>query len=82
MQKIFVDGDLYTSAEALHQGLKRMLNLPAYYGMNADALYDCLSERREPVHLHVVSHGTGETAEAMKKVICVMQDLGGTVTGI
>lgn len=33
--------------QAAHVYLKEMLNLPEYYGMNLDALYDCLGEKRD-----------------------------------
>lgn len=45
MQTIMIDGTRYASSRELHIALKRMLSLPDYYGMNADALNDCLSER-------------------------------------
>ena len=45
MRTLYLDGRDYASAEALHQALKRLLALPGYYGGNADALHDCLSER-------------------------------------
>ena len=45
---LFLDGDLYATADDLHRALQRMLSLPDYYGRNGDALYDCLSERRDP----------------------------------
>ena len=45
MKTIMLDGSLYATGKDLHQALKQMLSLPDYYGMNADALNDCLSER-------------------------------------
>ncbi len=51
MQTIMIDGSLYSSSRELHLALKRLLSLPDYYGLNADALNDCLSERAEPVNL-------------------------------
>lgn len=75
---IFIDADRYTSAKALHQALKMMLDLPEYYGCNADALYDCLSERTgKPVNLCILSAGEGEVADALKKVVRVVEDLDG-----
>ena len=44
---IFIDADKYASAKELHLALKMLLDLPEYYGCNADALNDCLQERRE-----------------------------------
>ncbi len=79
MQTLFLDGSCYKSAEALHTALKKMLQLPEWYGMNADALYDCLSERREPIHLWIASDGEGSVADAMHKIRRVVEDLNGTV---
>ena len=77
---IFIDADRYASAKDLHLALKMLLALPEYYGCNADALYDCLSERTgKPVNLCILSEGTGETAEALRKVVHVIEDLGGDI---
>ena len=75
---IFIDAARYASAKELHLALKMLLNLPEYYGCNADALYDCLSERvGKPVNLALLSQGEGETAEALRKVVLVIEELGG-----
>lgn len=75
---IFIDAARYASAKELHLALKMLLNLPEYYGCNADALYDCLSERvDQPVNLVLLSQGEGETAEALRKVVLVIEELGG-----
>ena len=55
MKTVMLDGSLYATGKDLHQALKQMLSLPDYYGMNADALNDCLSERRER-ELIVIEH--------------------------
>ena len=75
---IFIDAARYASAKELHLALKMLLNLPEHYGCNADALYDCLSERTgKPVNLVLLSQGAGETMDAMRKVVHVIEDLGG-----
>ena len=79
MQTLMLDGSLYASAQELHAALKRMLSLPSYYGMNADALHDCLSERNRPVHLWILSRGNEEVALALSRVSRVITDLGGEV---
>ena len=79
-QTIFVDANRYASANELHLALKLMLDLPDYYGCNADALYDCLSERNScRVNLCILSQGEGETAEALRKCVRVVEDLDGDV---
>ena len=82
MQTILIDGSRYASAKDLHRALKRMLSLPDYYGMNADALNDCLSERSEAVNLWIISAGKCETASALETVRRVFEDNGGTVKEI
>jgi len=79
MQTIMVDGSLYPTAKDLHQALKSMLSLPDYYGMNADALNDCLSERTEKVNLWITNPGTGEIADALRIICAVIEDNGGVV---
>jgi len=75
---IFIDADRYPSAKTLHLALKLLLDLPEHYGCNADALYDCLSERvGKPVNLVLLSPGEGDTADALRKVVHVIEDLGG-----
>ena len=76
---IFIDGTQYTSAKELHLALKMLLDLPEYYGCNADALYDCLSERKTPANLVVLGDGEGEVADALRKVKRVFEDCGGAV---
>ena len=77
---LFIDAARYPTPKALHLALKMLLDLPEHYGCNADALYDCLAERVDPVNLCVLSEGTDETADALRKVIRVVEDLGGDVT--
>ncbi len=74
---IFIDGARYATKQELHLALKMMLDLPEHYGCNADALYDCLSERKDKVNLCILSAGEGEVADALRKVTLVIEDLGG-----
>ena len=72
---IFVDADKYQTAKELHLALKMLLDLPEYYGCNADALHDCLTERKERPRIVVMSRGaTEETASAMSKCLRVFED--------
>ena len=79
MTTLLIDASRYADPRALHGALKAMLSLPDYYGMNADALHDCLSERREPVSLWIASDGEGQVARALSAVCAVVRDLGGSV---
>lgn len=40
---IHLDGRKMTDRESLHLYLKEQFQLPAYYGRNLDALWDCLT---------------------------------------
>ena len=44
---IILDGRQMADRDGMHAELKEKLSLPDYYGLNADALNDCLSERTE-----------------------------------
>ena len=44
MKTIVLNGSRMPDRDRAHDYLARMLQLPAYYGRNLDALYDCLGE--------------------------------------
>ena len=79
MQTIMIDGSRYATPREMHMALKRMLSLPDYYGLNADALNDCLGERPDPVNLWVLNPGTGDVAAAVAIAARVIRDNGGEV---
>ena len=79
MQTIMIDGSMYQTPREMHLALKQMLRLPEYYGLNADALNDCLGERTEPVNLWVLNPGTGDVASAIAIAARVIRDNGGEV---
>ncbi len=79
MHTIMISGSDYASSRELHLALKRMLNLPSWYGLNADALNDCLGERDEPVTLWIADPGEGDAARALELVSRVIADNGGKV---
>lgn len=53
MRKIVLDMEQMRGRPQLHQYLREALQLPAYYGANLDALYDCLTELSEPTELTI-----------------------------
>ncbi len=79
MQTLFINGNDYATAREMHLALKRLLHLPEYYGCNADALYDCLSGRKETVNLCIASFGNEDVAAALRKCAAVIEDLDGDV---
>lgn len=44
MRRIILDAEKMTSLPVLHKYLQKALALPEHYGMNLDALADCLGE--------------------------------------
>ena len=46
------------SREEFHRILSQVLQFPEWYGNNLDALYDCLTDIREPTHLHLENWDT------------------------
>ena len=79
MQTIMIDGSMYASAREMHVALKKMLSLPEYYGLNADALNDCLGEKNERVNLWILHPGADEVAEAITRISRVIEDNDGVV---
>ncbi len=79
MHTIMICGSDYTSPHELHLALKKMLALPSWYGLNADALNDCLGERGEKLTLWIADSGEGDTARALETVSRVISDNGGRV---
>lgn len=53
MRIAVLDGDAISTREELHDALARELALPAWYGRNLDALYDCLTDLGEETVLRV-----------------------------
>lgn len=49
MRHIVLDGASVRSRDGLHEMLAARLPLPAWYGRNLDALYDCLTDLGEEV---------------------------------
>ncbi len=82
METIMLNGTDYRTAEELHSALKILLSLPDHYGKNADALNDCLSERKDPVSLWIAGRGEGDVARAMELISRVIADNGGAVKEI
>lgn len=58
MRTITLDLERMTSVPALHKYLRSALALPAHYGDNLDALYDCLTEIAEPTQIVVPANVT------------------------
>ena len=68
MRKIFLKGTQMQNTADAHTYLKTALSLPEYYGENADALFDCLTEIGTETEL-VLLHG--DDADAL--ILTVMR---------
>ena len=54
MAEITLDGLELQSMEEVHDLFARALDLPEWYGRNLDALFDCLTDAREPVAVRLL----------------------------
>lgn len=61
---VVLDGRKMTDKRTLHNYLKEQCGFPEYYGNNLDALYDVLTDREEPLEIHL------EYAQELKEVLC------------
>ena len=71
---VLLDGAEIGSRRALHAFLQQALCLPAYYGRNLDALYDCLTDLYEPTelrvrHVELLKHRLGYYANSLLIVL-------------
>lgn len=69
MNRIEIDVAKLEERESAHAYLKERLALPAYYGNNLDALYDCLGEMRDTLLLIKGAEKAGETAKRFLRVL-------------
>lgn len=73
---VVIDGDNFDSVENLHLYLKRSLKLPAHYGNNLDALWDCLTGHIElPLTLIVksIDFGQSQIGGYLKLLLSVLE---------
>ncbi len=54
MAEIVLDGLEIESLEAVHDRFAQALGLPAWYGRNLDALFDCLTDLGEPATVRLL----------------------------
>ena len=76
MRKIELDARNIRSVKAMHIYLQYMLDLPAHYGRNLDALFDVLSTESEKTEITLFAAApAGSEMEAyMPKLIAVFED--------
>ena len=75
MKTITLDITNIETVRALHIYLQYMLDLPAYYGKNLDALYDCLTDIGEDTQIAVRAQGVrGEISAYLPRLMKVLTD--------
>lgn len=75
MKRIKLDIGCIHTVRALHIYLAYMLDLPAYYGKNLDALYDVLSEESEPMLIELAgAPASEEMAAYLPRLVRVLED--------
>lgn len=80
--RVQIDGKSVTSVTDFHEVVKRELQFPDYYGMNADALWDCLTESlisNWQIDISWKAYGSslasmGEDAEILRKTLLDAQE--------
>lgn len=77
MEIIILDGRKMTSFDDLHDYIRRIMRLPAYYGRNLDALSDCLGELGS--HVTVIINNSNALKEGLgvygDKLLRVFEDV-------
>jgi len=75
MKTIRLDISNIQTIRALHVYLAYMLNLPAYYGKNLDALHDVLCEESDDVRIMLTGMPASDEMEAyLPRLVQVMED--------
>lgn len=75
MKTCILDGEKIKDREMLHDILAADLSLPAWYGRNLDALYDCLTDRQEETKIliknrELLEHTLGKYASSLAQALC------------
>lgn len=69
MKKITVDFNILDTKEKLYDFISEQLEFPDWFGRNADALHDCISEINDTVEIAV--KGSGDWT---KPIIAALRD--------
>ena len=74
MAEVVRDGLEIRSVEEVHVPFAQALDLPDYYGRNLDALFDCLTDRREAMtvrllHREALEDRLGRRGAAMVRLL-------------
>ena len=76
--EVILNGAELTDPGIAHPYLKMIMNFPDYYGMNLDALHDCLCERTQDTEIAILKPDPDEFLDEeiafYQKILRVMQD--------
>ena len=75
MKNVIIQGSEIFSIADIHEKLMDELGFPEYYGMNLDALHDCLGDIFEETSItisesDVLAHRLGTSFEKLMQVLC------------
>ena len=76
IKKYILDFAGMSTREQIHSHIAGALSLPAHYGRNLDALYDCLSEISEPTCIGV--YNIDSSNGYMESLAQVLSDAAGS----
>ena len=74
-----------STVEGLHAYLKKALSLPEYYGMNWDALYDCLTDmegKRVEIRISGLNELAAVLPDAAASLMAVLEDFAAYANGV
>ncbi|MBO5228579.1 MAG: barstar family protein [Lachnospiraceae bacterium] len=71
--KYILDATCMQERKSAHEYLKKVLNLPDYYGGNLDALYDCVYDMDRPeIEIINMTEADKDEDSYIKKVLFVL----------
>ncbi len=76
MKKAIIDMKDWKDRASAHESLKKELGFPDWYGKNADALYDLLTERDFSIVLCNAAKAREAMGQDLEKLLKVMRDAG------
>lgn len=82
METIMLNGARLTDREEAMEHLSQALALPAWWGRNLDALYDCLTCLGRPVRLEVQNRTAMEAAPFGQRLLRVLEDAAAQTPGL
>ena len=78
MKTIILDVSAIYDRNELHSSIRNALDLPEWYGMNLDALHDCLTDISEETVVYIINYdllaeNIGEYADRFRRMFLMSQ---------